>query len=844
MRLLCVDGNSVLNRAFYAIKLLTTKDGRFTNAIYGFMNILIKLCEQYKPEAVAIAFDLPGKTFRHHQYDKYKATRKGMPPELAEQMPTLKELLGYLGYTIVTSEGYEADDVLGTFARACSGSGDDCYIATGDRDSLQLIGDKVKVLLTTTKMGRGETTEMDTQAIIDQYGLRPKQLIEVKALMGDSSDNIPGVAGVGEKTALALIQKFGSLDAVYENLGDESIKAGARQKLADGKESAYMSRVLATICTDVPIDTETAHYVPVGGNPAAAKELLGILEMHSLANKLGINAAAEFDSNLDVTKEKIVTIELEEFTASELDKLKRIYIYASPHGFFAAYGEKGYRLDSGALKLILSSEVEKHCYDAKRLYHAALDGGYEAKNIVFDLKLAAYLLNPASSGYSPVNLANEYRANPAFECEPQQLGLIEPLCKKLSALMEEQGMRPLHDSIELPLARVLAEMEHEGFLVDSAGLEEFGRELAEHIKCEQDKIYGLVGAEFNLNSPKQLGEALFVTLELPSGKKNKTGYSTDAETLEKLRGAHPVIEHILNYRTYQKLNSTYVEGLLKTVSETGRIHTELKQTETRTGRISSREPNLQNIPVRTELGSRFRRYFVAKEGCILLDADYSQIELRVLASVSGDVRMISAFKENRDIHTETASEIFKVSRENVAPELRRRAKAVNFGIVYGIGAFSLAQDVGVSVKEAGSYIDGYLSTYGGVAAYLAETVEQAKRDGYVTTLYGRRRQLPELSSSNRMIQALGKRLAMNTPIQGTAADIIKTAMIKVSRRLAEEKLDAKLIMQVHDELLIESTLADSKRAAEVLKQEMENAAELAVPLEADVGSGKNWYEAK
>ena len=844
MKLLCIDGNSVLNRAFYAIKLLTTKDGRYTNAIYGFMNVLTKLREQYKPDAVAIAFDLPGKTFRHEQYGQYKAQRKGMPPELAEQMPALKELLGYLGYEIVTCQGYEADDILGAFAKACTDSKDTCYIATGDRDSLQLIGDNVKVLLTTTKMGHGETNEMDAAAVFERYGVQPKQLIEVKALMGDSSDNIPGVPGIGEKTALALIQRFGSLDSVYQNLNDESIKPGARQKLIEGKESAYMSRKLATICTELPIDCVSGRYVPGNGDPAAAAELLGGLEMHSLINKLDIKAVNAQNCADAANREEIPVLEFSSLDAGTLAGFDNIYIYANERGYFAAKGDNCYRLDKESLRLVLTGKTDKYCYDAKRLYHAALDSGYTAENIVFDLKLAAYLLSPSSSGYEPGNLADEYRANTLFECEEQQLGLVEPLCKKLGALLEEQNMKKLHDEIELPLARVLAEMEHEGFLVDTEGLRKFGGELARHVETEKSRVYELAGWEFNLNSPKQLGEALFEKLELPAGKKTKTGYSTDAETLEKLRGAHPVIEHILNYRTYQKLNSTYVEGLLKTVGPNGRIHTEFKQTETRTGRISSREPNLQNIPVRTELGSRFREYFIAKEGYVLLDADYSQIELRVLASISGDTRMIDAFKHDRDIHTETASEIFKVPREEVNAELRRRAKAVNFGIVYGIGAFSLAQDVAVSVKEAGSYIDGYLATYSGVAGYLADTVEQAKRDGFVTTLYGRRRQLPELASSNRVLQALGKRLAMNTPIQGTAADIIKIAMIKVSERLAKEKLDAKLILQVHDELIIESSIADSEKAAKILKEEMEGASVLAVPFEVEVGRGKSWYDAK
>ncbi len=844
MKLMCIDGNSVFHRAFYAIKLLTTKDGRYTNAVYGFMAMFIKLCDQYKPDAVAIAFDLPGKTFRHEQYTDYKATRKGMPPELAEQLPTLKELLGNLGYTIVTSQGYEGDDILGTFAHACTARGEDVWIATGDRDSLQLVGDHVKVLLTTTKMGRGETNEIDTQAIWEQYGVSPKQLIDVKALMGDSSDNIPGVSGIGEKTALALIQEFGSLEGVYANIDAPSIKPGARQKLLADKEKAYMSRTLATICTDVPIDTEAVHYVKTAGDPAAATALLGELEMHSLIGKLPGLQQQQMALPLDIQSDGVPHAQLTSLTADELAKMQKIYLYAASFGYYASFGEKAYRLDRDSLRMVLTSEIETYCYDAKRLYHAAMDGGYAVRGIVFDLMLAAYLLSPASASYALDRLGGEYRAAPRFLCDVEELGLLEPLCKKLAALLEEQNMRTLHDTIELPLARVLAQMENRGFLLDIAGLEAFGEELRNQVEREQNEIYAMVGHTFNLNSPRQLGEALFDTLGLPTGKKNKTGYSTDAETLDKLRGAHPVIDHILSYRTYQKLNSTYVEGLLKAVDATGRIHTEFKQTETRTGRISSREPNLQNIPVRTELGSRFRKYFIAGDGQVLLDADYSQIELRVLASISGDARMIAAFENDRDIHTETASEIFKVPREDVTPELRRRAKAVNFGIVYGIGAFSLSQDVGVSIQEAGSYIDNYLATYHGVASYLADTVAQAARDGFVTTLYGRRRQLPELASSNRIQQALGKRLAMNTPIQGTAADIIKIAMILVHARLEAEQLDAALVLQVHDELLIESSAADSQKAAQILKEEMERAAQLSVHLDVEVGVGGNWYDAK
>lgn len=847
MKLLCLDGNSILNRAFYAIKLLTTKDGRYTNAIHGFMSVFVKLIDKYQPDAVAIAFDERAKTFRHKMYDGYKATRKGMPEELASQMPVLKELLTLLGYTYVTAAGYEADDILGTFAESCKKRGDICLIATGDRDSLQLVSDATTVLLTTTKAGHGETDEITPAVFAERYnGLEPKQLIELKALMGDSSDNIPGVAGVGEKTALDLISRFASLEGVYENIEDESIKTGVRAKLEKDKETAYLSRVLATINDEVPIDTDPASYVKAAGEPQKAAALLGSLEMHTMVSrlKLGDLPATAVAPAAEEKKKELKTVEITDGVFAELKKLDKIFLLEREGVFYSSFGENGWRLDKATLEEILKDDIPKYFFDVKKFWHAALEGGYEIKNAVFDLKLAAYLLSPASAGYEPSALAAEYSTEKSFECDVDALSYIEPLCGITANMLEKQGMRKLHDEIELPFSRVLAEMETAGFAVDKDGIGEFGRELIALIEKKQEEIYSLAGKKFNINSPKQLGEVLFDDLGLPALKMNKSGYATDAETLDKLSESHPIINKILNYRTYQKLNSTYVEGLMKAVDTSGRIHTEFMQTETRTGRISSREPNLQNIPVRTELGARFRKYFVAPAGRVLCDADYSQIELRVLASISDDKLMSEAFLQDRDIHTETASEIFKVPREQVSSELRRRAKAVNFGIVYGIGAFSLAKDVGVSVSEAKQYIEDYLATYSGVAGYLKKTVEQATRDGFVTTAYGRRRVLPELLSSNKNLQALGKRLAMNTPIQGTAADIIKIAMIKVSERVRAEKLDARLVLQVHDELIIEASEKDGKRAATVLKEEMERAANLTTPLAVDVGTGATWSEAK
>ncbi len=846
MKLLCVDGNSVLNRAFYGIKLLTTKDGRYTNAVFGFMNILIKLEEALGPDAVAVAFDLPAPTFRHKMYDAYKGTRKGMPEELASQMQPLKDLLGFLGYRIVTCEGYEADDILGTFAASCRERGDDCFIATGDRDSLQLVGGTVRVMLTTTKFGRGETELLDETAVKERYGVTPRQLIDVKALMGDASDNIPGVAGVGEKTALALISRFGSLDGVYGSLESPDIKKGVHDKLVRDRDTAYLSYRLAEINCRAPIDCEPAGYVRSKGDPAAASALLGELEMHSLVTRLGLPQASAAASTAGEKAPETPAPEIEVEAASPgcFEGAKCVWLLPLEDAFYATDGVRAYKLDKTSLRALLGGETPVLCCDSKRVFHAAGDLGVPARCVAFDLTLAAYLLSPSSSDYSPETLASEYGVKPDFVCGAHGLGLLKPLCERLRARLEAEGMAALHDDIELPLSRVLCDMERCGFFLDTEGVRGFGRELSGIIDAEQQSIFALAGREFNINSPRQLGSVLFEDLGLPAGKKTKSGYSTNAETLEGLAGKHPIIEHILRYRTYQKLSSTYVEGLLAAADADGIIHTEFVQTETRTGRISSREPNLQNIPVRTELGSRFRKYFKARAGRVLLDADYSQIELRVLASVSGDEGMIRAFKEGHDIHTETASEIFKTPRDKVTPELRRRAKAVNFGIVYGIGAFSLAKDTGVSFSEAKDYIDGYLASYPDVAAYLETTVKNAERDGYVTTAFGRRRALPELASSNKTVKALGRRLAMNTPIQGTAADIIKIAMIRVSEKLAEKKLDARLVLQVHDELIVESALDCAGEAAEILKREMESACELRAGLVAEVGQGATWYDAK
>ncbi len=837
MKLLVLDGNSIVNRAFYGIKLLTTKDGRYTNAIYGFMNILLNLLKEVQPDEVAIAFDLKAPTFRHKMYDGYKATRKGMPEELAQQMPVLKELLADLGFVMVSKEGYEADDILGTLSAAAAARGDECYLATGDRDSLQLVNDHVTVLLAATRMGRSETVVMDKAAVEEKYGVSPKQLIEVKSLMGDTSDNIPGVAGVGEKTALALIQKFGSLAGVYENIDDSAIKPGVRTKLTTHKEDAELSRKLAEIDCAIPVDTAPGAYKRGEGDAAAAAGLLAELEIHSLAPRLGLDG---------VTPKTAAPAP--EIPAVEPDVLPmipegRYELAQEGEGWYAVQENTVYPLDEAALVRLLDSDATLRVFDAKPLYHLALANGGEGKSIVFDAKLAAYLLNPAASSYTVENLAAEYGIQPAFRCEAAPLaGVLAGLYDALATKVSEEGMDRLLAEVELPLALVLADMERTGMLVDKEGLVAFGEKMKQELEGCLARIYEQVGYQFNVNSPKQLGKALFEDLKLTPGKKTKSGYSTNAETLENLRREHPVIDDILQYRTYQKLNSTYVEGLLKVIGPDGRMHSTFNQTEARTGRLSSSEPNMQNIPIRTPLGSQLRQFFVAAPGCTLVDADYSQIELRLLAHISGDESMRQAFLTGQDIHRSTAAKIYNLPPEMITPALRSSAKAVNFGIVYGIGAFSLSRDINVTVKEADQFIKNYLATFPGVKNYMDETIAHGTEKGYVTTLFGRRRALPELASKNHNLRALGERMAMNTPIQGTAADVIKLAMVKVWRRLRAEGLAAKLILQVHDELIVEAPEAEAETVARILKEEMEGAVSYSVPLTADVGQGKTWLE--
>ena len=853
MKLLVLDGNSIINRAFYGIKLLTTKDGRYTNAIYGFMNIFYKLCDELHPDSVAFAFDLKAPTFRHKMYDEYKAGRKPMPPELAEQMPVLKDLLRALGYKIVTKEGYEADDILGTLAFSCK-EGDECYIATGDRDSLQLVGDNVKVLLASTKMGRPETNIYDVKRIKDDYGVTPHQLIDIKALMGDSSDNIPGVSGVGQKTAQSLISELGSIQNIYDNIDTIDIRETLRNKLKNDKDSAFMSYKLGEICKSVPIETDYSFYVPDEGDKGEALSILRSLEMYKLIDKIGLNTVT-YDAKPENTTVKEYK-RVNSLNAFLLKANKLYFVYSVKDGRFESLAacngddicEVNTENDSEVeafINILEDENTEKYTFNIKPLYAYAFSHGFEIKNVKMDLMLAAYLLNPSAKDYDIEKLAAEY--NVYYEADGGFSALSEtvyPLTVKLSALLEERDQTELLSNIELPLAEVLASMEKIGVKVDKSGIEAFGDMLGERIKGLQSRIYELAGEEFNINSPKQLGEILFVKLAIPTKKKTKSGFSTNAEVLEKLADEYEIVKFILEYRPYTKLKSPYCDGLLKEIAADGRIHSTFNQTETRTGRISSTEPNLQNIPVRTELGREMRKFFIADDGKVLVDADYSQIELRVLSDIADDKAMIDAFNNGDDIHAITASQVFKMPLQMVTPLMRSRAKAVNFGIVYGIGAFSLAKDIGVSRAEADRYIKDYLHHYSGVDRYMNEVVEEAKKNGYVKTLFGRRRYLPELSSSNGMLRAFGERVARNMPIQGTAADIIKIAMIRVYTRLKEENLNARLILQIHDELIVEAPENEKTKAELIVKEEMENACKMKVLLKSDAHSGESWYDAK
>ncbi len=839
MKLLVIDGNSLINRAFYGVRLLTTKDGRFTNGIYGFLNMLLKLCDECKPDGIAVAFDLKAPTFRHKMYSDYKAGRKGMPEELAQQMPVLKNLLTLMGIKIIEKEGYEADDIIGTLASACDNSNNFCYIATGDRDSLQLVSNNVNVLLTATVMGRPEVVVHDTTKIAEKYnGLTPELLIDVKALMGDSSDNIPGVAGIGEKTAVALISKFKTLENIYDNIESSDIKPGVRTKLINDKESAFLSRQLGTICREVPVSTDITSYTVAPHNNSALAAALADLELFKLIERMGLEYESTFtEPETPTKKSNFVIVSMDDVLSS--DTVDLIYYQ---NDVVVVSGEKIAVTEYSDEFLFDLGNKPVRVYDSKELYHININ-----LNVVFDCTLAAYLLNPSASNYGLTRLIQEYKIEEINISDSESIKIAAQfslLCDKLSNEVNEKNQTHLLSDIEIPLARVLAAMEKAGFMVDAEGIRQYGEELEVKINDLSAKIFELVGYEFNLNSPMQLGVALFEKLGLPAGKKTKKGYSTNAEVLENLKDKHPAVEYLLEYRQLTKLKSTYCDGLLKVVCDDSRIYSTFNQTETRTGRISSTEPNLQNIPVKTQYGSLFRQYFTAPKGKVLCDADYSQIELRVLADISKDKAMTDAFINDIDIHRLTASQAFGVPADEVTPLMRSKAKAVNFGIVYGIGAFSLAKDINVSFAEAKQYINSYMSTYTGVSDYMNKVVEDAKAKGYVETAFNRRRYLKELFSPNAMMRSFGERVARNAPIQGTAADIIKIAMIKVYERLKSELPTARLILQVHDELIVEADESTADKAAQIIHEEMESACKMSVPLVADVHIGKTWLEAK
>lgn len=852
MKLMIIDGNSIVNRAFYGIRMLTAPDGTPTNGVYGFLTILRKLVDEERPEGLCVAFDLKGPTFRHERFEEYKAQRKPMPDDLAVQIPLLKEVLDALGVYRMELAGFEADDIIGTVAGLCDKKGDDCVVVTGDKDSFQLITATTRVKHVKSRMGQTETKDYTPEVFREEYGFEPVRIIDLKALMGDASDNIPGVKGVGEKTAMGLIQAYGSLDGVYENLATPDIKDSLRTKLTEGLDMARLSFELATIDTAVPVEF-SAESCKFAGFGSGAYDIFKRLGFNSLIEKWGISAGAEAvaeaaagalpvfepagENELSALAEKLESASLTAVVTSGggLDELS-ICDGAAVYNLSRMSAPFAY---DNFLARLFSPQIKKISHNVKDVLGQLLSENLEFGGFIFDTALSAYLLDPTESGYDLRRISAKYagRENEGAEA----VFILYPL---LQERLEAEGMTELFERIELPLCRVLADMEREGFLVDKAALYDFGESLTGRIDQLQAQIWDLAGEEFNISSPKQLGVILFEKLCLPSGKKTKTGWSTNADVLDNLRGKHPVIGAILEYRQLTKLKSTYAEGLLKEISSDGRIRTSFQMTVTATGRLSSTEPNLQNIPVRTELGAQIRKMFVSGPGKLLVDADYSQIELRLLAHISGDETMTAAFKNGEDIHRVTASQVLGIAPEEVTSLQRSHAKAVNFGIVYGISAFSLAQDIGVFQNEAKAYIDAYLAKYHGVRDYMKAVVEQAKADGYVTSLFGRRRPLPELKSSNFNIRSFGERVALNMPIQGTAADIIKLAMVNVHRRLESEKLASRLILQVHDELICECPEDEAERVRQILTEEMENAAHYSVPLTVDAHIGRSWSEAK
>ena len=878
MKLMVLDGNSIINRSFYGIRPLTTRDGLYTHAVYGFLTTLQRLLDEEKPEGLCVTFDRREPTFRHEADADYKATRHAMPEELAMQMPVLKQVLDAMDIPRYELVGFEADDLIGTISRRCEAAGWDCIIVTGDKDSLQLVTEHTKVKLVSTRMGQTTTKDMTPGTFREQYGFDPIHMIDLKALMGDTSDNIPGVPGVGEKTAMALVQRYGSIDEIYRLLPDIEAKPAAIRKLQAGEDAARHSYWLATIVTDAPLAFDPAENVRRPFRPELY-DLLLKLEFQKLIDRYGLRPAAQTEEKPDCTataEELLTAAQAEEFLAL-WRAADCVAVYALPDlsalavECEAADGSRAAELYAdryegdwqALLTALFSGDIKKAAHNVKDLMAALLAQGLPIEGFVFDTALAAYLLDATAGSYDLQRLFvayyNEELPRPVH-LEPDAFSMlgdraaaaaallsytaaVAALRETLAPKLRELELEPLYYDVELPLCAVLARMEQRGFLIDRAALAQFGETLQTSITQLEQQIYAAAGAPFNINSPKQLGKVLFEDMQLPHGKKTKTGWSTNADVLDKLRGV-PIVADVLQYRQYAKLKSTYADGLLKAVSPDGRIRTSFQMTVTATGRLSSTEPNLQNIPTRTELGSQMRRMFVAAPGNVLVDADYSQIELRLLAHISGDEAMCRAFRSGEDFHTLTAARVFHVKPQDVTPEMRRRAKAVNFGVVYGISPFSLSQDIGVTVAEAKEYMERYFQTYTGVRAYMDRIVEQARADGYVETLMHRRRALPELKSSNHNLRAFGERVALNMPIQGTAADLMKLAMVRVERRLADEGLAAQLIMQVHDELIVECPEDEAARVQALLEEEMSGVMTLAVPLPAEAHCGKNWLTAK
>lgn len=875
MKVMVIDGNSIVNRAFYGVRPLTTRDGLYTNAVYGFLSIYLKLVEDEQPDSVCVAFDLRAPTFRHKRYEGYKAQRKGMPEELAMQMEPLKELLDAMNVCRIECEGYEADDIIGTVSRICAETGDTCTIVTGDRDSFQLIANQgTNVLLVSSRMGKTETVRYDRAAIEEKYGLSPEQMRDLKGLMGDSSDNIPGVKGIGEKTAVDILKRFENLDRLYAELETADLRPAVKTKLEQDREMAFLSRELATICLTAPIcfDCMTARRGDYDKD--ALYRILSKLEFQKYIVKFGLTPPEDAKPCEPEMEFSAFAGTLSELSTA-LKKSDAVAVYAAPNfdgvalafdGMCASVCRAEESEYSEFLRMLFSDEVRKICHDSRALMVELFREGLCFGGFAFDTALAAYLIEPSNGKYPLGAVAEEYA--PEYQIEEESLSAedafaplgdlsstkqtmcscakaIYVLNDRLNRRLEENGLLKLLTDLELPLAEMLAELQHLGVRVDRMALLALSETLHARIEALSAAIYAEAGCEFNILSPKQLGEVLFETLKLPPVKKTKSGFSTDIDVLEKLRALHPVIPLIIEYRQCTKLKSTYADGLVKEISsKDGRIHGGFHQMTTATGRISSVEPNLQNIPVRSELGGEVRKMFVPRDGCVLIDADYSQIELRILAHIAKDPVMQQAFVEHMDIHTATAAQIFGVDADTVTSEMRRAAKAVNFGIVYGMSEHSLAEDLGVGYYEAKRYMENYFARYAGVHAYMQRIVEQAKQDGYVTTLMGRRRNLPELKAKNYNLRAFGERVALNAPIQGTAADIMKLAMLNVRKALKAEGLSARVILQVHDELLIEAPREEAERALVIVKREMEQAYTLDVPLEVDAGMGETWYDAK